>query len=198
LTPAAASGSIGVTMPLPPPDHRTAPWAEFSPCYRYRYLLAWPTGLNDDLGLAPHDPRYALFVLANPSTATAEVTDPTVARCIAYAKRWGYGWCHVVNVRAWRATDPKLVPSDSTAISDPKQPMRNDDAICMQAHHAAIVVCGWGKLAGTRGPHVLALLRKVGVTPYALALNDDGTPRHPLARGKLALRKDAQPVRMEP
>jgi hypothetical protein len=54
------------------------PWAVISKCERYRYVLAWPTGLEDD--------RYALFVLANPSTATAEQTDPTVARCIGYAR----------------------------------------------------------------------------------------------------------------
>ncbi len=161
-------------------------YAAFSPCKLYRYLLAWPTGLDDE--------RYALFVLANPSTATAEQTDPTVARCIQYAKRWGYGWCRVVNVRAWRQTDPKLVPSDPLAVSDPKAPSLNDDTIQAQALGAEVVICGWGKLGGDRGVQVLALLRAAGVTPHALAVNDDGTPRHPLARGKLAIRADTRPT----
>jgi len=114
------------------------PWAIFSPCERYRYVLAWPAK-KDGHGIA-------LFVLANPSTATAEQTDPTVARCIAYATRWGYGWCHVVNARAWRATDPKLVPSDPLAIGP-----ENDEHIGCQVRLANIIVCGWGKLGGERG-----------------------------------------------
>lgn len=162
------------------------PWAVFSRCKRYRYVLGWPTGLDND--------QYALFVLANPSTATAEETDPTVARCIRYSKRWGYGWCHVVNVRAWRETNPKLVPPDPIAISEPEESSLNDATIQAQAMNAAVVVCGWGKLGGERGPHVLAHLRAAGVKLHALAVNDDGTPRHPLARGKLALRSDARPV----
>lgn len=172
-----------LTLRSPP-----SPWATFSPCKRYRYVLAWPTGLDND--------RYALFILANPSTATAEQTDPTVARCIAYAKRWGYGWCRVVNVRAWRETNPKLVPADPLAISEPGDRALNDDTIQAQAMGAAIVICGWGQLAGPLGPNVLAYLRAAGVTPHALAVNDDGTPRHPLARGKLSIPKDVRPVEM--
>lgn len=164
------------------------PFAVFSDCKRYRYMLAWPTGIDNA--------KYALFVLANPSTATAEQTDPTVARCIGYAKRWGYGWCYVVNARAWRETNPVHVPPDPLAISEPKDPSLNDDTIQARAMGAAIVICGWGKLGGDRGAQILAYLRAAGVRPHALALNDDGTPRHPLARGKLSIPKDVRPVLM--
>lgn len=166
------------------------PFAVFSPCSRYRYMLGWPTGIDNDL--------YALFALANPSTATAEQPDPTVTRCINYSKRWGYGWCHVVNARAWRETDPNLVPHDPLAISEPKDPSLNDDTIQAQAMGAAVVICGWGKLAGdARAAQILAYLKAAGVKPYVLALNNDGTPRHPLARGKMALRASAQPIEWE-
>jgi hypothetical protein len=178
--------------PVPPktsrPEHK--PWAIFSPCGRYRYVLAWPTGAVNAAG--HHDERYALFVLANPSTATAEQTDPTVARCIAYAKRWGYGWCRVVNVRAWRETDPRKLPADPLAISEPDEPALNDNTIQAHAMFAAIVVVGWGKLGGERGPQVLGYLRAAGVTPHALKLNKDGGPAHPLY-----LRADAQPFPMK-
>ncbi len=166
-----------VTAPLTlrsPP----APWATFSPCKRYRYVLAWPTGLDND--------RYALFILANPSTATAEQTDATVARCIAYAKRWGYGWCYVVNARAWRETNPRLVPADPLAIGP-----KNDEHILRVAAAADIVLCGWGQLAGARGPVMLDLIRQAGKVPHALKLNKDGAPAHPLY-----LRADARPVPM--
>lgn len=159
------------------------PFAEFSACKRYRYLLGWPAKPDGD--------GIALFVLANPSTATAEKTDPTVSRCIAHATRWGYRWCYVVNVRAWRETDPRKVPTDPMAIGP-----ENDSVIVREVRRARIVVCGWGALGGERGPVVLRLIRANGGVPYALALNDDGTPRHPLARGKLAIASTVQPVLM--
>lgn len=161
------------------------PWAVFSKCERYRYVLAWPTGLDND--------RYALFVLANPSTATAEETDPTVARTIAYARRWGYGWSRVVNVRAWRETDPKKVPSGPIAVGPD-----NFRHILEQAEHAAIVVCGWGNLGGdaeVAGCQLVGMLlrdlRSYGVVPHALKFNKNGAPAHPLY-----LRADAVPIPM--
>lgn len=152
------------------------PWAEFSPCGRYRYVLAWPTYAAGD--------AYALFVLANPSTATAEQTDPTVRRCIKYAARWGYAWARVVNVRAWRETDPAKVPADPLAIGPD-----NGWHIHVQALGAGIVVCGWGKLGGEQGPKVLEIIREAGKVPHALKLNGDGSPAHPLYQ-----RGDATPI----
>jgi hypothetical protein len=143
------------------------PFAVFSPCKRYRYLLGWPAKEGGH--------GVALFVLANPSTATAEQTDPTVARCIAYATRWGYEWCHVVNVRAWRETDPDKLPADPEAIGP-----ENDEAIRDAVRQATIVVCGWGKLGGDRGLAALRIIREVGGSPLALKLNLDGSPAHPL------------------
>ena len=157
------------------------PFAVFSDCKRYRYLLGWPANADGN--------GTALFALANPSIATAEVLDPTVTKCIGYAKRWGYEWCYVVNARAWRETNPKLVPADPLAIGPD-----NDMHIFRAAAAADIVICGWGQLAGPRGPVMLDLIRRAGRVPHALALNDDGTPRHPLARGKLALPRNVRPV----
>lgn len=154
------------------------PFAVYSPCGRYRYVLAWPTGVDND--------RYALGALANPSTATHEKTDPTIERWIGYARRWGYGWARVVNARAWRETNPRLLPPDPEAIGPD-----NDRHIIEQARGAEIVVCGWGKLGGVRGPVVLDLIRSAGKVPHALKLNKDGSPQHPLY-----LRADAMPFPM--
>lgn len=133
----------------------------------YRFTLYWPTGVDND--------RVALFVLANPSTASAEESDPTVTRCINYAKLWGFGWCSIVNVRAWRATDPKAVPEDPRAIGEP-----NDQHILSALKFAEVVVCGWGKLGGTRAKRVLELIDFAGSKALALKLNKDGSPAHPL------------------
>lgn len=133
---------------------------------KYRYELEWPTGSGAGM---------VLFVLANPSTATHLRPDPTVARCIDYARSWGYGWCGVANVRAWRETKPKLVPEDPRAIGP-----ENDSHIGMMATRAALIVCGWGNLGGERGREVLRIIRSFGKEPRALAINKDGSPQHPL------------------
>jgi hypothetical protein len=148
------------------------PTATFSDCGRYRYTLSWPTGV-EPAGNAIR----CCFILANPSTATPEKPDPTVTRCIGYARRWGYAWCDVVNVRAWRETIPKLVPADPLAIGPD-----NDRYIVYVAREAHLIVAGWGKLGGARGIEVLRLLRREPrlAGPYALKLNGDGSPAHPL------------------
>lgn len=115
------------------------------------------------------------WVLANPSKASALRTDPTVARCLAYSRTWGYGRAAVVNCRAWRATDPREVPADPIAIGP-----ENDRHIVEVAQSADLVVCGWGALGGARGQSVLALLRSAGVALHALAFTRSGQPRHPL------------------
>lgn len=72
--------------------------AKISECGKYRYQLwrIWDESL----------PKV-LFIMHNPSTADADVDDPTIRRCIAYAKEWGYGGLYVGNLSPYRATDPK-------------------------------------------------------------------------------------------
>lgn len=166
------------------------PVAVFSPCVShaaceldcvervYRYELEWPTGLASE--------DMVLFVLANPSVATHLKPDPTVTRCIDYANRWGYGRCGVGNVRAWRETDPDLVPPGAAGIGP-----ENDRHVFEMAQRAKLVVCGWGKLGGLRGLMMLDVIRKAGKVPHALNLNQDGSPQHPLY-----LRKDLRPFPM--
>lgn len=134
---------------------------------RYRYQLRWSTGV--------HNHGVCLFALANPSTANAKELDPTVRRCVGYAKSWGFGWCWVVNCRAWRATDPRDVPADPLAVGP-----ENDQWVITSARNAHLVVCGWGELGGDRGPEMLKLIRSTGQTPHALKLTKSGAPGHPL------------------
>jgi hypothetical protein len=151
--------------------------AVFSECRGYRYTLwrEWADG-----------PRIA-FVMLNPSTADAEFNDPTVERCERRAERTGYGAIDVVNLFAWRSTDPKVLPYQS----DPVGPA-NDDAIRNVARSASRVVVGWGNTwkkqtrwwatSPTRGRDraVLAILIDLGVPIYCLGINGDGSPKHPL------------------
>lgn len=67
------------------------------------------------------------------------------------------------------------LPADPLAIGP-----ENDRHITRALRSAELAVCGWGKLADTRGPEVLGVIRDAGHVPFALRLNRDSTPAHPL------------------
>jgi hypothetical protein len=124
--------------------------AVYSDCERYRYSL---TRVWDDAG------RRALFIMLNPSTATEVQNDPTVERCERRARALGFGAFRVLNIFAWRATDPR----DMRAAVDPVGP-GNDAAILESLPWADSVICAWGTHGAHlgRGPQVEALLRRGG------------------------------------
>jgi hypothetical protein len=85
--------------------------AVYSDCERYRYSLTrvWDA-----------DGSRALFIMLNPSTATEVQNDPTVERCERRARALGFGAFRVLNIFAWRATDPR----DMRAAADPVGPAK--------------------------------------------------------------------------
>lgn len=145
--------------------------ASFSADGRYRYILSRRWG---DLE------RTVTFILLNPSTADAEHDDPTMRRCIQFAKDWGFSALHVVNLFAWRATDPKWM---RRAAVDPIG-LNNDAWIREACAGSDMVVCAWGE-HGTylgRSHHVKKILVD-GPAPHkihALRFNRSGEPAHPL------------------
>lgn len=143
--------------------------AAFSPCERYRWLLwrMWDENLP-----------FWTFGLLNPSTATHERVDPTIARCITRAKAGGAGGLIVWNLFAWRATKPEAMK----IVADPVG-KANDRAILHAVEAGAINVAGWGAHGSHMGrdAEVLDLLaRKSSAKLHALAFTDGGLPRHPL------------------
>jgi hypothetical protein len=117
------------------------------------------------------------FVLLNPSTADANLDDPTLRRCIGFAKRWGYAGLEVVNLFAWRATRP----ADLRRARDPVGP-ENDAHLLAAAARAGDVVLAWG-IHGTllgRGQAVLTLLRAQAPRLLCLGRTRGGQPRHVL------------------
>ena len=79
---------------------QTQSGADFSECGRYRYKL-WRTW--DDIR------PVVMFIMLNPSTADATADDPTIRRCIGFARAWGYGGVRVGNLFAWRTPYPQRV-----------------------------------------------------------------------------------------
>lgn len=141
--------------------------ATISPCGRFRYSLGrtWAAG-------AP-----LVFVMLNPSTADADIDDPTIRRCAGFARSHGFGGINVVNLFAFRATKPK----DLRAAGWPVGP--DNDAHILQAARSAGAVCvAWGdNAAGLQRPlTVLQLLAGEGIQPQVLDVTARGIPRHPL------------------
>jgi hypothetical protein len=139
--------------------------AVISECGLYRYLLQreWIGGYG-----------RALFVMLNPSTADATQDDPTIGRCIGFAKSWGCAGLEVVNLYAFRATKP----ADMFAAADAIGPA-NDSHIRAAANRAKLIVAAWGANAKRdRAVAVLSLLSDHAIR--ALGTTKGGYPRHPL------------------
>ena len=137
----------------------------------YRYLL------ERDLGGGV---GRVTFVMLNPSTADAEKDDPTIRRCIGFATDWGYGELAVVNLYAWRATDPK----ELAKADDPIGP-DNDTWISDVIAESRLTIAAWG--AHPMAKERTDALRWSAHKPQCLAYNKDGSPRHPLYVPKGAL-----------
>ena len=138
--------------------------ATFSLCKKYRYTLfrKWRDG-----------DKYAVFVGLNPSTADETKDDPTVRRCINFCKDWGYGSMYMMNLFAFRATDPKVMK----AQADPVGP-ENETWLNKITWDANITIAAWG----VHGTHMnrdqvsLPWLHNL----YYLDKTKAGDPRHPL------------------
>jgi len=125
------------------------------------------------------------FIMLNPSTADASLDDPTIRRCIGYAKDWMMSKLEVVNLYAYRATDPK----ELWKVEDP---VGEDNNLYIQnaLYTSDLVVCAWGNNAKLdRVGEVLSVIKEF-TTPHYLELSKTGQPKHPLY-----LKKDLQPTR---
>lgn len=140
--------------------------AYFSDDNAYRY---WLTRVVDP----SKEDKIVVFIGLNPSTADAIKDDPTIRRCIRFARDWGYGRLVMLNLFAFRATDPK----DMKAEGDPVGP-ENDWWLRKWIVAADEVVCAWG-VHGTHKNRDLAVLGMIP-KPKALGRTKGGQPRHPL------------------
>jgi hypothetical protein len=136
--------------------------ATFSPCSEYRYVLrrTWN-----------HRLPAVLFVALNPSTADGVADDPTIRRCIGFARKWGFGKLIVANLFALRSTDPSALKF----ADDPIGP-RNDWWLRRLSKDAELTIAAWGMhgVLHDRANCVLPMLRSV----HHLGRTRDGHPRH--------------------
>jgi hypothetical protein len=154
--------------------------AYISPCERYRYSL------TRDWGQTTYACNRVAFIGLNPSTADAAEDDPTIRRCIRYAQDWGYSGLLMVNLYAYRATDPR----DLAEAPDPVGNPHNDRAIQNLAPTCDLFIAAWGATdAPWRNERAAAVCRLLdGYFLHSLGVTREGHPRHPLY-----LRADAKP-----
>lgn len=150
--------------------------AHFSHCGQYRYSLQrkWAEG-----------PRI-LFVMFNPSTADHTQDDPTIGRCISFAKDWGFGSLQVGNLFAFKTPYPVELFRAEEPIGE-----ENDQWLADMSTTADCTVAAWGnhgKFMG-RGNAVLPRLKN----PHFLKMTKRGEPWHPLY-----LPRDTKPFAYEP
>ena len=138
----------------------------FDPTYTYRYRLSWAWG----------DGPRVVFIMLNPSTATAEVADPTIRRVWRFAREhWDAGRVEVVNLYALRATDPRVLRHHPDPIGPD-----NDEVLLDTVRGADAVVAAWGTQGGTRGGQVRRMLTAEHIPLQVLRLTQGGAPGHPL------------------
>lgn len=145
--------------------------ATISPCGRYRYTLSRIWG--------PRVPGVC-WIMLNPSTANGEVDDPTIRRCIGFTKRLGYDGLLVVNVFAYRATDPaELLKVGTEAAVGPDNGLWVKRA-CLQSD---LLIAAWGAAPGPFREgceYVGHRIREEFFGLKCLGVTKDGSPRHPL------------------
>jgi hypothetical protein len=114
--------------------------------------------------------------MLNPSTANAEQNDPTIRRCISFAKREGFGRLEVVNMYGFRSPSPSVL----FAAPDPAGP-DNDHEIEVALDRADSGVVAWGNHAEQeRVFKVVGLIKRSGKASNCFGLTKLGQPRHPL------------------
>jgi hypothetical protein len=141
-------------------------WAKKDPTGQYRYLLGreWE----------PSKGRV-VFVMLNPSIADEEQDDPTLRKCVEFAKAWGFGSLEVVNLFAYRATKPEELYD----VKDPVGP-ENDRYVLQAINRASKIIVAWGKDGSLRNRDQKVLwLIPDDISLYCLGQTKDRDPRHP-------------------
>lgn len=148
----------------------------------YRYLL-WREWNSSN--------KTVSFIMLNPSRADAKVNDPTITRCINFARAWGYGRLEVVNLFAYRSSKPSLLKQavertshgaelNSAPVSSPIG-KDNDRFILESVERCDRIILAWGNHGAWRKQdlYTLELLKKQNHL-YSLGITKQGCPRHPL------------------
>ena len=128
--------------------------------YRYKLERKWGPDPSNIVG----------FIMLNPSIADGESNDPTMTRVINFARSWGFDGVIVCNLYAYITPQRELL----TQVDDPVGP-ENEAYVRALVDECSTIVYGWGN--DGREPQ---WLRDLVSSPFCLAMNQGGQPKHPL------------------
>lgn len=137
--------------------------------FRYWLLRRWNPAL----------PLMAI-IGCNPSKADEIENDHTIRKLIGFGERLKFGGFLMLNVGAFRATDPK----EWKAARDPFGPGNTIEHLqdCIQRFSPGKTIAAWGKpcTASQRGAHRAEEIKRRIIGLQCWGRNGDGSPRHPL------------------
>ncbi len=180
-----------------------------SNCHRYmlwRNLIDTECGAKQrggSLQSLSHDgntARTACFIMLNPNRADELSNDPTIKRCIGFARGWGFFKIIVVNLFSIKAQTPALLRQMKVPLVGPS----NDAFVLSAIEQSSMVVAAWGNHGsiGGRDEELLEFVETalgsnsaLQSSPhhnglYCLGLTKLRQPKHPLY-----LRASIEPVR---
>ena len=137
--------------------------------FRYSLSRTWDTSL----------PEFVVIGL-NPSTADENQDDPTIRRCITFAKREKCGSLIMVNLFAFRSTSPEILKGTYKTTEVDRENSKALAAHCLSPK--SIVVAAWGN-HGTYLNENLRLLKNLSdwsIKVYCFGKTKSGNPKHPL------------------
>ena len=120
--------------------------------------------------------------MLNPSTADADIDDPTIKKCIHFANREKCTSLTVINLYALRATNPNelLLTNESNGPHNGGHQVTE-----IENARTGLVILAWGSHKAVKGkehliPDLINIIKNEGLIPYCLQINKDGNPKHPL------------------
>lgn len=148
------------------------PGAVISDDRNYRYVLSreWIGGS-----------KTITFIGLNPSTADAIQDDPTIRRCIGFAKAWDGSRLLMVNLFGYRSTDPAAL----RGVRDPIGEL-NDFWLRRAVLESDVAIAAWGA-GGSLLSRAQQITERFGSRLQVLGYTKDGAPRHPLYLRKTSL-----------
>lgn len=144
----------------------------------YRYWLERDLGEGDGT---------LVFVMLNPSTADETEDDPTIRRCIGFARREGKSRLVVANLFGWRATRPAGLLGALVDYDDPEGLRRS--WIRALSVPDATTIAAWGvggglaplvRMIDDRAKRFAGVARALDRPLLCLGKTANGYPRHPL------------------
>ena len=137
--------------------------AIFSEDRKYRFVL-WRIW-NDEL------PKV-MFIGLNPSTANEDKNDPTIRRIISLSRNLGFGGVYMLNLFTFVTPHPE-------ELKKCENPLKLADYYLSEyGNKSNLIVAAWGTFPEVqdRSKHIMAMFPNL----HCLALNQNGSPRHPL------------------